>query len=106
MNIAVKDPQVYIEGQLHATDDDQSSQDHIPRSRSGGTMQMLSGRLSGSGALRWQYQVSRRAVEVASAAAGWQSVQRRRGRRSDPPAAPSNEPPMGFDDDIPFTIYH
>ena len=72
-----KGSQVYIEGQLRTRKwTDQSGQDRYTTEvvvNVGGTMQMLGGR-------RWQYRWWSAAGRLgsASAAAGWQSVQRRR----------------------------
>ncbi len=79
-----KGSQVYIEGQLRTRKwTDQSGQDKYTTEvvvNVGGTMQMLGGRQGGN-----QF------------SGGAQSRPQQQA-----PAAPSNEPPMDFDDDIPF----
>lgn len=78
-----KGSQVYIEGQLRTRKwTDQSGQDRYTTEvvvNVGGTMQMLGGRQGGR-SCRWQYRWWSAAGRLgsASAAAGWQSVQRRR----------------------------
>lgn len=78
-----KGSQVYIEGQLRTRKwTDQSGQDRYTTEvvvNVGGTMQMLGGR-QGWRSGRWQYRWWSAAGRLgsASAAAGWQSVQRRR----------------------------
>ncbi len=99
-----KGSQVYIEGQLRTRKwTDQSGQDKYTTEvvvNVGGTMQMLGGRQGGGGRRR----PAAGRLGSAAAAAGRQPVQRRRAVRpqQQAPAAPSNEPPMDFDDDIPF----
>ena len=85
-----KGSQVYIEGQLRTRKwTDQSGQDRYTTEvvvNVGGTMQMLGGR-QGGGAPAGGNQFSGGAQSRPQQSA---------------PAAPSNEPPMDFDDDIPF----
>ncbi|WIO43474.1 single-stranded DNA-binding protein SSB1 [Klebsiella electrica] len=100
-----KGSQVYIEGQLRTRKwTDQSGQEKYTTEivvNVGGTMQMLGGRQQGAPAGGGQAQ------------GGWGQPQQPQGgnqfsggAQSRPqqqaPAAPSNEPPMDFDDDIPF----
>ena len=80
-----KGSQVYIEGQLRTRKwTDQSGQDRYPTEvvvNLGATMQMLGWSFrGGGGSCRWQYRWWSAAGRLgsASAAAGWQSVQRRR----------------------------
>lgn len=89
-----KGSQVYIEGQLRTRKwMDQSGAEKYTTEvvvNVGGTMQMLGGRQGGGAAAGGGQQQG-----------GWgQSNQPRRGGQTAP--APSNEPPMDFDDDIPF----
>ena len=100
-----KGSQVYIEGQLGTCSKrtDQSGQDKYTTEvvvNVGGTMQMLGGRQGGGAP-----------AGGGCAAGGWGQPQSRRAatslaaravRPQQAPAAPSNEPPMDFDDDIPF----
>ncbi|MCA1178915.1 MULTISPECIES: single-stranded DNA-binding protein [unclassified Pantoea] len=82
-----KGSQVYIEGQLKTRKwQDQSGQEKYTTEvvvNVGGTMQMLGGKQEGGTGNRQQ-----------------QSQQQRQGGQSTPQA--NNEPPMDFDDDIPF----
>ena len=102
-----KGSQVYIEGQLRTRKwTDQSGQEKYTTEivvNVGGTMQMLGGRQQGAGAPAGGGQQQ----------GGWGQPQQPQGgnqfsggAQSRPqqqaPAAPSNEPPMDFDDDIPF----
>ncbi len=95
-----KGSQVYIEGQLRTRKwTDQSGQDRYTTEvvvNVGGTMQMLGGRQGGG-------------APAGGNIGGGQPQggnQFSGGAQSRPqqsaPAAPSNEPPMDFDDDIPF----
>ncbi|MCL7651974.1 single-stranded DNA-binding protein SSB1 [Klebsiella pneumoniae] len=101
-----KGSQVYIEGQLRTRKwTDQSGQDKYTTEvvvNVGGTMQMLGGRQGGGAPAGGGQQQG-----------GWGQPQQPQGgnqfsggAQSRPqkqaPAAPSNEPPMDFDDDIPF----
>lgn len=85
-----KGSQVYIEGQLQTRKwQDQQGQERYSTEvvvNIGGSMQMLSGRSSGND---------------ASPPAGSQKPQQQRTQRTQRPPAQS-EPPMDFDDDIPF----
>ncbi len=94
-----KGSQVYIEGQLKTRKwQDQSGQDRYTTEvvvNVGGTMQMLGGRQDNSGA------------PAGNKQSGWgqtptnrQSSGGNRAQTNAPPAA--SEPPMDFDDDIPF----
>lgn len=83
-----KGSQIYIEGKLHTRKwQDQSGQDKYTTEvivNVGGVMQMLGGKQEGGTGNRPQQQ----------------SSQQRQPGPSTPPA--NNEPPMDFDDDIPF----
>lgn len=97
-----KGSQVYIEGQLQTRKwQDQSGQDRYTTEvvvNIGGTMQMLGGGRQGGG--------------EHSSQGGWGQPQQSGGfapqqqhsapAQSAKPSAPSNEPPIDFDDDIPF----
>jgi len=102
-----KGSQVYIEGQLRTRKwTDQSGQEKYTTEvvvNVGGTMQMLGGRQQGAGAPAGGGQQQ----------GGWGQPQQPQGGnpcsggaqarpQQQAPAAPSNEPPMDFDDDIPF----
>ncbi|MBH1931195.1 single-stranded DNA-binding protein SSB1 [Serratia rubidaea] len=103
-----KGSQVYIEGSLQTRKwTDQSGQDRYTTEvvvNVGGSMQMLGGRQGGGGA------------PAGGGQGGWGQPQQPQGGNqfsggqqqqsrpapSSAPAASSNEPPMDFDDDIPF----
>lgn len=91
-----KGSQVYIEGQLRTRKwTDQSGQDKYTTEvvvNVGGTMQMLGGRQGGGAPAGGQQQ------QGGNQFSG--GAQSRPQQQSAP--APSNEPPMDFDDDIPF----
>ncbi|EET1833312.1 single-stranded DNA-binding protein SSB1 [Escherichia coli] len=105
-----KGSQVYIEGQLRTRKwTDQSGQDRYTTEvvvNVGGTMQMLGGRQGGGAPAGGN-------IGGGQPQGGWGQPQQPQGgnqfcggAQSRPqqsaPAAPSNEPPMDFDDDIPF----
>lgn len=106
-NICVKVPEVYIEGQLRTRKwTDQSGVEKYTTEvvvNVGGTMQMLGGRQGGGAPAGGGQQQG-----------GWGQPQQPQGgnqfsggaqsrpQQQSAPAAPSNEPPMDFDDDIPF----
>lgn len=107
-----KGSQVYIEGQLQTRKwQDQSGQDRYTTEvvvNIGGTMQMLGGRQS-SGDFQGAAAPGRAAAASAPQQGGWGQPQQpaASGGFSQPaPAAPtqpaSSEPPVDFDDDIPF----
>lgn len=83
-----KGSQIYIEGKLATRKwQDQSGQERYTTEihvNVGGTMQMLGGRQEGNGQ------------------SGQPQQQRTQQQQSHPAPQPSNEPPMNFDDDIPF----
>jgi single-strand DNA-binding protein len=101
-----KGSQVYIEGQLRTRKwTDQSGAEKYTTEvvvNVGGTMQMLGGRQGGGG--RRQAAASSRAVGVSlsSRRAATSSAAARSLAQQQSAPAPSNEPPMDFDDDIPF----
>lgn len=108
-----KGSQVYIEGQLRTRKwQDQSGQERYTTEvvvNVGGTMQMLGGRQQGSPAgqsasgggqqSNWG-QPQQPQQSGGNQFSGGGSAQARPQQNSAP--APSNEPPMDFDDDIPF----
>ncbi|BDH47536.1 single-stranded DNA-binding protein [Salmonella enterica subsp. enterica serovar Choleraesuis] len=105
-----KGSQVYIEGQLRTRKwQDQSGQERYTTEivvNVGGTMQMLGGRQQGGAGGQgggqqggWgQPQQPQQQSGGNQFSGGAQS----RPQQNNAPAAPSNEPPMDFDDDIPF----
>ena len=113
-----KGSQVYIEGQLRTRKwTDQSGQDKYTTEvvvNVGGTMQMLGGRQGGgapAGGGQQQALAAKLlpvghyglAVDPQQAQGGNQFSGGAQSRpQQQAPAAPSNEPPMDFDDDIPF----
>ncbi|ATA20308.1 MAG: single-stranded DNA-binding protein SSB1 [Gibbsiella quercinecans] len=106
-----KGSQVYIEGQLQTRKwQDQSGQDRYTTEvvvNIGGSMQMLGGRQQGQGG-------GAGAGQSAGGQGNWGQPQQPQGgnqfsggqqarpAQNSAPAASSNEPPMDFDDDIPF----
>lgn len=92
-----KGSQVYIEGQLQTRKwQDQSGQDKYTTEivvNIGGTLQILGSRGSNSGEDFPQQNWGQSANNNSSAPAA---------RKAPAPQQPSNEPPMDFDDDIPF----
>ncbi|AKJ43315.1 single-stranded DNA-binding protein [Pragia fontium] len=96
-----KGSQVYIEGQLQTRKwQDQSGQDRYTTEvvvNIGGVMQMLGGR-QGGGEGQSAPQGSWGQPQQPQAQASRPAAQ----QQSSAPAAPQNEPPMDFDDDIPF----
>ncbi|AFJ47300.1 single-stranded DNA-binding protein [Shimwellia blattae] len=92
-----KGSQVYIEGQLRTRKwQDQSGQERYTTEvvvNVGGTMQMLGGRQDGNTAGQGQTHGSRQFSGGA---------QQRPQQQSAPAAPASSEPPMDFDDEIPF----
>lgn len=115
-----KGSQVYIEGQLRTRKwTDQSGQERytteINVPQIGGVMQMLGGRPGGAGAGMggtpaggqqqggWgQPQQAQQPQGGSQFSGGGAGSQPRAQPQQNAPAAPSNEPPMDFDDDIPF----
>lgn len=95
-----KGSQVYLEGSLQTRKwQDQSGQDRYTTEiviNIGGTLQILSSRNSGEGAPSQSWGQSQNNQSSAPAAA------RPAAAAPSQPAAMSNEPPMDFDDDIPF----
>ena len=102
-----KGSQVYVEGQLKTRKwQDQSGQDRYTTEvvvNVGGTMQMLGGRQGQGGQDSdnnngWgQPQQS-----TGNQFSGGGQPARQPAQQSQPPASANNEPPMDFDDDIPF----
>ena len=105
-----KGSQVYIEGQLRTRKwTDQSGQDRYTTEvvvNVGGTMQMLGGRHGGGAPAGGN-------IGGGQPQGGWGQPQQPQGGnqsiggaqfrpQQSSPAAPSNEPPMDFDDNIPF----
>lgn len=94
-----KGSQVYIEGQLRTRKwQDQSGQERYTTEVTvnvGGTMQMLGGKQEGGQGNRPQQNQQQRAPQQQS---GMQQASTELQR----PAQQSNEPPVDFDDDIPF----
>ena len=106
-----KGSQVYIEGQLRTRKwTDQSGQERytteINVPQIGGVMQMLGGRQQGAGAPAGGGQQGGGSWGQPQPPQGGNQTQFSGGAQSRPhqqsAPAPSNEPPMDFDDDIPF----
>lgn len=94
-----KGSQIYIEGQLKTRKwTDQSGQDKYTTEvvvNVGGTMQMLGGRSSGGAAAGGNQQPQ----ENNQFSGGGQAAYP---QQNSAPVAPNSEPPMDFDDEIPF----
>lgn len=102
-----KGSQIYIEGQLKTRKwtDQQGVEKYTTEVvvNVGGTMQMLGGRQQNDGGQQQQQRPQQQRQQQPNAQNGWgQPQQPQQQQRQQQSAPANNEPPMDFDDDIPF----